>query len=162
MTPGYESITDQRDIPGRVSRLGVRTVILDVEPIVAYWDSPPAELDAGIAAMIAALAPVAGLRPLCFATNSDRSPSVPVSAAPGLAVRYLTSARKPLRVAPYQDLPGPGVVVGDQVATDGILARRIGYSFLHFRLPREHMPAGPRLLSGCGEALRPLLFGRSR
>jgi hypothetical protein len=53
-------------------------------------------------------------------------------------------------------------VVGDQIATDGILARRIGYSFLHLRLPPERMPAGPRLLSGCGEALRPLLFGRSR
>jgi hypothetical protein len=53
-------------------------------------------------------------------------------------------------------------VVGDQIATDGILARRIGYSFLHLRPPPEHMPAGPRLLSGCGDALRPLLFGRSR
>jgi predicted HAD superfamily phosphohydrolase YqeG len=162
VTPGYESITGQQDIPARVSRLGARTVILDVEPLVAYWDSSPAELDAGIVTMIAAMAPIAGLRALCFATNSDRSPSVPVSAPPGLAVRYLASARKPLRVAPYQDLPRPGVVVGDQIATDGILARRIGYSFLHLRLPPEQMPAGPRLLSGCGEALRPLLFGRSR
>jgi predicted HAD superfamily phosphohydrolase YqeG len=160
--PGYEATADERDIPDRIRRLAPSTVIFDVEPLVAHWDSSQATLDEGIAALIGTMAEISSVRALCFATNSARSPSVPPSAPPGLQVSYLASARKPLRVAPYAGLPGPGVVVGDQIATDGLLARRIGYTFLHFQPQREGMPAGPRLLSGCGAALRPLLFGRLR
>jgi predicted HAD superfamily phosphohydrolase YqeG len=160
MKTAYQPITDERDIPAWISRLGARTVVFDVEPLVAHWDSAQAALDEGVAAVIAAVAAIGGVRALCFATNSARSPSVLPSAPNGLHVSYLVSARKPLRTAPYAGLPAPGVVVGDQIATDGILARRIGYSFLHFRPQRQVMPAGPHLLSGCGEALRPLLFGR--
>jgi len=160
--PAYEPITDEREIPVWLSRLGARTAIFDVEPVVAYWDSSQDALDEGVAAVISAVAAIGGVRALCFATNSARFPSVPLAAPAGLQVSYLASARKPLRVAPYAGLPAPGVVVGDQMATDGILARRIGYSFLHFRPQRQGMPVGPHLLSGCGEALRPLLFGRPR
>jgi predicted HAD superfamily phosphohydrolase YqeG len=160
--PAYEPVARERDIPGWISRLGARTVVFDVEPLVARWDSSQAALDEGIAAVIAAVAAIGSVRALCFATNSARSPSVLPPARPGLQVSYLVSARKPLRVAPYASLPAPGVVVGDQIATDGILARRIGYAFLHFRPGRQDMPAGPRLLADCGAALRPLLFGRPR
>ncbi len=160
MKPVYAPIDDRRDIPAWITRLGARTVVFDVEPLVAYWDSSRAALDEGIAAVVGAVAEISSVRVLCFATNSARSPSVPPAALPGLQVSYLVSARKPLRAAPYSGLPRPGVVVGDQIATDGLLARRIGYSFLHFRPQRQDQPAGPRLLAGCGEALRPLLFGR--
>lgn len=160
MKPAYEPITDERGIPAWISRLGARTVVFDVEPLVAHWDSAQAALDEGVATVIAAVAAIGGVRVLCFATNSARFPSAPPSAPAGLQVRYLASARKPLRIAPYAGLPAPGVVVGDQIATDGILARRIGYSFLHFRPQRQVMPAGPHLLSRGGDALRPLLFGR--
>lgn len=161
MKPGYEPVADQREIPARLRQLRPQTVIYDVEPLVAHWDSSQAALDEGIAAVTAAVAAIGGVRVLCFATNSARSPSVPPAAPPGLRVSYLVSARKPLRTAPYADLPAPGVVVGDQIATDGILARRIGYTFLHFRPEPADMPAGPHLLAECGDALRPLLFGRS-
>jgi hypothetical protein len=160
--PGYETIADERDIPERIRRLAPSTVILDVEPLVAHWDSSQAALDAGIAALIGTMAEISCVRALCFATNSARSPSAPPSGPPGLQVSYLASARKPLRVAPYAGLPGPGVVVGDQIATDGLLARRMGYAFLHFRPRRQDLPAGPRLLAGGGAVLRPLLFGRAR
>jgi predicted HAD superfamily phosphohydrolase YqeG len=156
--PVYAPVGDRRDIPAWIRRLGARTVVFDVEPLVAHWDSSQAALDEGIAAVVGAVAEISSVLVLCFAT---RSPSVPPAAPPGLQVSYLVSARKPLRAAPYSALPRPGVVVGDQIATDGLLARRIGYSFLHFRPPRQDQPAGPRLLDDCGEALRPLLFGRS-
>ena len=42
-----------------------------------------------------------------FATNSARRLSG-VPAGDGLQVRYLASAEKPLRTAPYQYLPRPG------------------------------------------------------
>jgi predicted HAD superfamily phosphohydrolase YqeG len=160
--PVYQPISDEGDIPAWISRLRARTVVLDVEPLVAPWDSAQDALDEGIAAVISMVAAIGEVRALCFATNSARSPSVPPSGPAGLQVSYLASARKPLRVAPYAGLPAPGVVVGDQIATDGILARRIGYSFLHFRAQGQGMPAGPRLLSRCGEALRPVLFARLR
>jgi predicted HAD superfamily phosphohydrolase YqeG len=162
VTAGYEPVADEREIPARLRALGPRTVIYDVEPLVAHWDNGQTALDEGLAAVTATVAAVGGVQVLCFATNSARSPSVPVAGPPGLRVSYLVSAHKPLRTAPYTGLPGPGVVVGDQIATDGILARRLGYTFLHFRPDRGEMPPGPHLLAGCGDALRPLLFGRSR
>jgi hypothetical protein len=42
------------------------------------------------------------------------------------------------------------VVIGDQVATDGMLARRLGYTFLHYRPGLERVPViiGPRSRAG--------------
>ena len=50
------------------------------------------------------------------------------------------------------------MVIGDQVATDGILARRIGYVFLLFDPQLTAVPAGPRLMGAAGRIVRPLLF----
>jgi hypothetical protein len=52
------------------------------------------------------------------------------------------------------------VVIGDQVATDGILARRLGYAFVLHR-PPGRIPAGPRLMNRLGQLVRPLLFTRA-
>jgi hypothetical protein len=49
-------------------------------------------------------------------------------------------------------------VIGDQVATDGILARRIGYTFVLFNPQLAAVPAGPRLMGAAGRIMRPLLF----
>jgi hypothetical protein len=59
---------------------------------------------------------------------------------------YVASAGKPLRTASYRVLPRPGAVIGDQVATDGLLARRLGYTFLHWSPPLTGVPLGPRLM----------------
>jgi predicted HAD superfamily phosphohydrolase YqeG len=94
---------------------------------------------------------------VCFSTNSARRPSaVPDRAR--LRVVYLASAGKPLRTAPYRDFPRPGVVVGDQVATDGILARRLGYRFVLYDPRLADVPAGPRLLGVGGRLVCRLLF----
>jgi predicted HAD superfamily phosphohydrolase YqeG len=102
------------------------------------------------------MASVPGIRAVCFATNSARRPSA-LPGAPGIDVSYIVSARKPAHLAAYSRLPRPGVVIGDQLMTDGLLARRLGYAFLHYR-PAEPAPAGPRLLDLAGRVVRPLIF----
>ena len=161
MRTGYEPVADASLVPRVLRDLGARTVIYDVEPLVAHWDSSQAALDQGIAAVVGEVAAIGGVQVVCFATNSARLPSVLPAAPPGLQVRYVVSARKPLRTAPYADLPRPGVVVGDQIATDGLLARRLGFSFLHFQPPPGTVPAGPQALMRWGEVLRPLIFART-
>ena len=51
-------------------------------------------------------------------------------------------------------------MIGDQLPTDGILAYRLGYLFLHYDPPYDHVPIGPRLMHRWGQAVRPVLFRR--
>ena len=53
------------------------------------------------------------------------------------------------------------MVIGDQVATDGILARRLGYAFVLVDSHMAGVPAGPRLMGAAGRLLRPLMFTRA-
>jgi hypothetical protein len=156
----YDVVTSEGEIPRQIQRLAPATVIIDVEPLIASWDSSQHVLDQGIASMIGQIQALPSVRVLCFSTNSDRLPSSLPSGNSGLRVEYEVSARKPLRTDPYLSMPRPGVVIGDQIATDGILARRLGFMFLHFRPEPASMPPGPKLLSGFGDLLRPVVFGR--
>jgi predicted HAD superfamily phosphohydrolase YqeG len=153
----YERVFERQDLLQRVAELAAKTIVVDVEPLVAFWDTSQESLDAGLAAVLGQVAAIPGLEVVCFATNSARCPGV-IPAAPGIRVMYVSSARKPLRIAPYQNLPRPGIVIGDQVATDGVLARRLGYTFLHYAPRLAGVPAGPRLLQQTGELILPFLF----
>jgi predicted HAD superfamily phosphohydrolase YqeG len=155
--PGYVLIDDERRIPELIRQSLAQTVVLDIEPLIATWNSSQYLLDQGIARILTKIAALPSVKVVCFATNSARRPSG-VPRIPGKQVVYLASARKPLHTEPYLSLPRPGVVVGDQVVTDGVLARRLGYTFLHIRPPIREMPVGPMLFRRCGELLRPLLF----
>lgn len=148
--------------------LGVKTLVFDVEPVVAYWDSGQQALDQGIARVLgevsqlspAGQAPGAdGVQVVCFSTNSARRPSQ-IPACPGVRVVYLASAGKPFRTAPYRGFPTPGAVIGDQVLTDGLLARRLRYTFIRCTPALSRTPAGPWLLARTGQLIRPLLFRR--
>jgi predicted HAD superfamily phosphohydrolase YqeG len=150
-------LTEAADLPRLVSALSARTMIVDIEPLVAVWDSGRDALDRGIARFVDGVKTFESVAVVCFATNSARVPSA-LPEASGVSIEYLASARKPLRTAPYRKMPLPGVVIGDQVATDGVLARRLGYSFLHYRPKLSEMPPGPRALASGGQILRPLLF----
>jgi predicted HAD superfamily phosphohydrolase YqeG len=156
MTGSYQQFADERELPSLVVALSAHTVVFDVEPLVAAWDGTQAALDDGIARVLDKVRAIPGVRAVCFATNSARQPST-LPDVPGVEVSYLVSAHKPARTAPYARLPLPGVVVGDQVMTDGMLARRLDYSFLHYRHPQPG-PLGPRLLDAVGELARPLMF----
>lgn len=161
MRARYEHAATLGDVSRQVEKLSARTMILDVEPMVAYWDGERAELDQGIAQVLGEVATIPGLQVVCFATNSLRRPSV-LPHPPQVRVSYLSSAGKPLRTAPYQGFPRPGVVVGDQVVTDGLLALRLGYAFVLYGTPAGAVPLGPRLMGAGGQLLRPLLFRRAR
>ncbi len=155
----YERRAELDDLFDRARKLAVRTMIVDVEPIVSRWDYGQQSLDAGVAMVLAKVAALPTVRVLVFATNSARRPSaVPVNG--NVKVIYLASAGKPLRTAPYRALPRPGAVLGDQVPTDGLLARRLGFTFLHYQPQLDDVPLGPRLMHRCGLVAVPLLFRR--
>jgi predicted HAD superfamily phosphohydrolase YqeG len=142
-----------------VEELSAHTVIFDIEPLVASWDSDQDALERGVALLVSRVSQLPEVKVVCFATNATRRPqAVPVSA--GIRVVYLASAGKPVRTAPYQNFPRPGVVVGDQIATDGLLARRLSYAFVQYRPPVDEMPAGPWLLQQLGRLVRPTAFSR--
>lgn len=159
MTSGYERSDRLDDLLAWAAELAVKTMIFDVEPLVASWNSGPAALDRGMARILGQVRMIPSVRAVVFATNSARRPS---AVPPGgrIQVRYLASAAKPLRIAPYRDLPRPGAVVGDQLPTDGVLAYRLGYTFLHYLPHSISVPAGPRIMHHWGQILRPLLFRR--
>jgi len=161
MRSGYERLAGLDEALDRVQQLSVQTVILDIEPLVAHWESGQEALDQGIAHVLSRTDAVPGLKVVCFSTNSLRRPSVMPDAHTQIRVVYLAMAGKPLRTSQYRDFPRPGAVIGDQVATDGILARRLGYTFLECR-PPDDLPAGPRMMQGLGSLVRPLLFTRHR
>ena len=152
----FEHATGLGDAARRAGELSARTVIFDVEPLVAYWNGTQETLDEGIARVLTEIAELPAVEVVCFSTNSPRRPSVVPSAA-GVRVVYLASAGKPLRMTQYEGFPRPGVVIGDQVATDGILARRLGYAFIQFDPPAGG-PVGPRLMAAAGRLVQPLLF----
>lgn len=152
----FEHATGLGDAARRAGELSARTVIFDVEPLVAHWNGTQETLDQGIALVLSEMTALPTVEVVCFSTNSIRRPSV-VPSAIGVRVVYLASAGKPLRVSAYQRFPRPGVVIGDQVATDGILARRLGYAFIQFD-PPPGIPAGPRLMAAAGRLVQPLLF----
>jgi predicted HAD superfamily phosphohydrolase YqeG len=159
MTAGYERLTELCSVLARARELSVRTMIFDVEPLVAWWDSGQESLDRGIAAIVGELDEVPEVRVVVFATNSARRPSA-IPSVPDMRVTYLASAGKPLRTAPYRDLPRPGAVIGDQVPTDGLLAHRLGYTFLHWSPRLTGVPLRPRLMHLLGRLAQPLLFRR--
>jgi predicted HAD superfamily phosphohydrolase YqeG len=158
---GYERLAGLDEVLRRLRELSARTVVFDVEPLVAFWDSGQEALDRGVALVVSRAGLLPGLQVLCIATNSARRPSV-APGAEGLRVIYLASAGKPMRITPYRDFPRPGVVIGDQVATDGILARRLGYAFVQCCPQLEVVPAGPRLMGRLGWLVRPVIFRRPR
>ena len=160
MTTAYVPVTGPADLFAKARELSVRTMILDVEPLVTPWRSSQESLDQGIAHILGRIRTVPSVRVVVFTTNSGRHPSAVPSVA-GIEVRYLASAQKPLRTAPFHGLPRPGAVAGDQLPTDGVLAYRLRFTFLHYVAQLTGVPPGPELMHRWGQLVRPLLFPRS-
>ena len=161
MTVPYRSFTDPSEVACLTGDSAARTVILDVEPLIAFWDTDQRVLDDGLTAILGRLVATPGrIRHVIFATNSAPRPTG-LPEIDGLQVSYLALARKPLHIVPYRDPPTPGVVIGDQIATDGVLAWRLGYTFLHYAPDAAVVPLGPRMMAGLGRPLRRLLFQNS-
>jgi predicted HAD superfamily phosphohydrolase YqeG len=161
MRTDYESCAQLDEVLNAARKRSVQTMIVDVEPLVSWWDGTQESLDWGVAAVAGKVSTLPTVRALIFATNSARRPSA-VPAERGITVSYLALACKPLRTAPYQGLPRPGAVVGDQVHTDGLLAKRLGFTFLHYQPRLAGIPPGPRLMHRLGRAALPLFFSGTR
>jgi predicted HAD superfamily phosphohydrolase YqeG len=159
--PPYDEFSNEQELLHRLNQLSPRTLIIDIEPLVAYWDSTQDALDRGLAHVLHLVAAISSAAVVCFATNSARRPSAPPRSTE-FGVVYLASAHKPVQITPYLRFPRPGVVIGDQVLTDGLLARRLGYPFLHYRAPLAGAPFGPRLLDRLGRLARRPIFGPAR
>ena len=127
MTSNYVRVTGLAGLFAEARELSVRTIIFDVEPLVAPWHGSQESLDQGIARILGGVRTVPSVRVVVFATNSARRPSA-VPARDGLQVRYLASAEKPLRTAPYHDLPRPGAVAGDQSSAARQTVNQAGFS----------------------------------
>jgi len=158
MKTSYERIDDPEQVLNHIANVAPRTVIFDVEPLVAFWDTDTATLDRGMASVLGRLHNLTGVHVVVFATNSARRPTRTPNGQAQPQVLYVASAGKPLRTKPYRDLPRPGLVVGDQVPTDGLLARRLGYGFVHYEPRLPGTPRGPRAMRVLGRPLRPILF----
>jgi hypothetical protein len=159
MRPAYDRLATLDEVLRRAGELSPKTLVFDVEPLVAYWDSGQEALDQGVRSVLVRARTIPGVLVVCFATNSIRRPSAPL-AGDGVRAEYLVSAGKPLRTGYYRGFPRPGVVIGDQLATDGALARRLGYAFLQYHPDQGSLPAGPRLMDSIGRLIRPMLFAR--
>lgn len=153
----YKRFTRLDDVYQGAFSLMPRTLIIDVEPVVAQWNTDTADLARGMTTTLARLSTLHSLLVVHFSTNSHRqSLSLPPNYL--FSLKYTAAACKPLRTRLYDDLPRPGAVIGDQIATDGVLAWRLGFAFLHFTPPPDELPLGPKVMSMMGRPLLPLLF----
>ena len=107
MRTGHQRANGLGDALAQTGELSARTVIFDIEPLVADWNGTQTSLDEGTARVLSETA------------------------------------------------------IGDQLATDGILARRLGYTFIQIDQPAG-VPAGPRLMAAAGRRVQPLLFTKPR
>ncbi|HTW05642.1 MAG TPA: hypothetical protein VMF87_35485 [Streptosporangiaceae bacterium] len=157
MRADYQQFSDQDELLSYVGQLSPKTVIFDVEPLVALWNTGTSELSGGVERLADKLSAIAGIEFLGFVTNSRRRTPV-TSQDGGPNVFYVSSAHKPLLIERYRRLPRPGAVIGDQLATDGIFAWRLGFDFLHYSPGAGESPRGVRLMNLTGNLLRPLFF----
>ena len=146
-----------RDVPAllvALGRLRPATWIVDVEPLVVPWDSAPT-LFANAANNFAhtARAGVPSVISVIYSSNSR----CPRAASRKSCIRIATAARKPWQTSYLRDEPRPVAVAGDQVLTDGLLAWRLGASFLHWQVARP-MPRWPRLQRWLARIAAPFLF----
>lgn len=116
MTTRYERLRDAGEVWCRIADIAPRAIIVDVEPLVAYWGTDLMSHDAGIASVLESLGDVTSIEVIVFAANSVRRPSAIANGRPDTRVLYYAAARKPLRTKPYRSLPRPGLIVGDLFA----------------------------------------------
>jgi predicted HAD superfamily phosphohydrolase YqeG len=150
------------DSPGQVvdfiAEFRPATVVADVEPLVAAWDSAAAEVErraARFAEKLAAAMPRT-LRLLVFASNS-RMPVPADLRAENIDIVFVSAARKPWVTRYLAAAPRPIVVVGDQVVTDGLLAVRLRAAFIHF-IAEDRPPWWPRLQAVIGKPVARIVF----
>jgi predicted HAD superfamily phosphohydrolase YqeG len=157
MRVSYRRVHDLDDVMTWLTELGARTVIFDVEPLIALWDTGHDVLRQGVDATVDQVLTVKEIEVVGFATNSLRHLELNRN-RDGVQVFYTSRAAKPFFPRRHRHLPHPAVLVGDQIATDGLLAWRLGFAFAHVQNSHPHRPWGPRLMHQLGRPLATELF----
>jgi hypothetical protein len=157
VTSNYVRVTGLAGLFAEARELSVRTLIFDVEPLVAPWHGSQESLDQGIARILGGVRTVPSVRVVIFATNSGRRPS-----GPGTAFRSGTWHPPGSRCGPRRTTTFPGRAPWQVISspTDGILAYRLGFTFLHDAPKLAGVPLGPGLMHRWSELVRPVLFRR--
>ena len=106
MRAAFERATRLGDVVRWAGELAARTMIFDVEPLVAYWDGGQEALDQGMARVLSEVSVLPALQVLCFATNSSRRPSVVPGGQP--ACGWCTWRRRVSRCEPRRTGVSPG------------------------------------------------------
>ena len=157
-TPHYVC-TSPEQVHHLLATLAPRTAVVDIEPLIANWGTGVDALDEGLAQFLESLSDLPSLEYVAFATNSPRRPTE-LRPAGDLTVTYYARAQKPFRTSPYRGLPRPGVVIGDQIPTEGLLAHRLGYTFIQYQVPFSSMNPGPKFNATLGRPIRPFFLTR--
>ncbi|MER7245642.1 hypothetical protein [Kribbella sp. NPDC000426] len=125
-------------------------LVLDAEPLLIDWQVPDGHWHVSLADLVSR-ARAGGVRTLLVVTNSRR-------AFPGLdralTGNLITRAWKPWTSRRRLNLMhngAPGVVCGDVALTDGLLAVRLGYTFVHLQVADR--PLYPRVQDRIGHWL---------
>jgi predicted HAD superfamily phosphohydrolase YqeG len=153
----YRQVDDLGDVVRWLTELGSRTVIFDVEPLIALWDTGEDILREGVDTTITEILAVKDIEVIGFATNSLRHLQIHPD-HDGVQAFYISRAVKPFATRRHRRLPRPGALVGDQIATDGLLAWRLGFAFAHVQHSSSRHPWGPRLMYHLGRPLTSRLF----
>ena len=128
--------------------LDTPVVVLDMEPILAWWGTSSSALEEGISEAVRVLT---GKSVLVLTNSARRLSPERLPSDWSLVAR----ARKPWTPLRVDNL---AVVVGDQLYNDGVLALRLEARFVHFPPPHD-APMWPRLCNAVSSPLR-LAFQR--
>ena len=139
-------VADLESVGRALTAAAAATAVIDVEPMVAPWNCTDAQYLTGVDCVMAMLATAApAVRCVLLASNSPRPR--PVGAG-----NLVAAARKPWRTIYLRSAPRPIAVVGDQPLTDGLLAWRLGGTFIQWQHD-DRGPWWPRLQRLVGQAV---------
>jgi predicted HAD superfamily phosphohydrolase YqeG len=144
-------------VVGICRRLEPDVLVLDLEPLLLRWDAADEQLELSWARFLR-LIRGSTVRMVLVVSSSRRELSLVTPR--DLHVRVVRRARKPLvsraTLGLYGGAGRRGVVCGDVSLTDGLLAARLGYTFVHVEAPGR--PLYPVIQDFVGKALFGWLF----
>jgi hypothetical protein len=104
MRVAYRQMHDLDDVVAWLTELRARTVIFDVEPLIALWDTGPDVLRDGVDAAIGQILKVRDIEVIGFATNSLRRLEINAD-HDGVHAFYVSKASKPFVTRRHRHLP---------------------------------------------------------
>jgi predicted HAD superfamily phosphohydrolase YqeG len=140
--------------------LDFRVVLLDLENTVLPYRATERDVAAMAEHLTILISELPSSARLVLNTNKVRCQAVVKYQLAALDLQIIEHCRKPLRRYVLRELNGadPTVVVGDQVLTDGFLARGLARPFVRVAGSSRWEPAWPRLMRRAGSAVAPVFF----